>query len=359
LNNNKLLGLEIIRFISALAVLLYHYQLFFWIKDKPIDLVIDNLPFYNLFNFFYNHGLHGVIVFWGISGFIFFWKYQDLIINKSFNGKNFFIYRISRLYPLHFATLIIVLIFQVFYFLKKDFFYVYQVNDFKHFLLHLFFASNWGFEKDYSFNGPIWSVSAEIFSYLVFFLIIKTFGKSILVNISVIIICVLLRIYKLSNPITDCLTIFFVCGCSAIIFKIINLSKYGKIVNLLFCFTAIAIPILVISLDLTKYKHFIYTFEFIYIPLILFVFSIELNFLHKFRKIIEIFGNMTYSSYLIHFPVQLFISLFCLYFNVKINYYSNFFFIIYIFLILSLSYLIFNNFEDPLKKIIRKKFSSI
>ena len=48
MNNNKLLGLEIIRFISALAVLLYHYQLFFWIKDKPIGLVIDNLPFYNL-----------------------------------------------------------------------------------------------------------------------------------------------------------------------------------------------------------------------------------------------------------------------------------------------------------------------
>ena len=50
MNNNKLLGLEIIRFVSALAVLLYHYQLFFWIKDKPIDLVIDNLPFYNLLN---------------------------------------------------------------------------------------------------------------------------------------------------------------------------------------------------------------------------------------------------------------------------------------------------------------------
>ena len=358
MDNNKLLGLEIIRFVSALAVLLYHYPLFFWIKDKPVDLIIDNLPFYNLINFFYIYGLQGVIVFWGISGFIFFWKYQDLIINKNFNGKSFFIYRFSRLYPLHFATLIIVLIFQVFYFLKKDFFYVYQVNDLKHFLLQLFFASNWGFEKNYSFNGPIWSVSAEIFSYLVFFLIIKAFGKSIIINIFVIIICVLLRIYKLSNPITDCLTIFFVCGCSAIIFKIVDISKYKKIINFIFCFATIAIPILVISLDLTKHKHFIYTFEFIYIPLVLFVFAIELNILKKFRKTIEIFGNMTYSSYLIHFPAQLFISLFSLYFNIKINYYSIFFFMIYIFLILSLSYLIFNHFEDPLKKIIRKKFLS-
>jgi peptidoglycan/LPS O-acetylase OafA/YrhL len=199
-------------------------------------------------------------------------------------------------------------------------------------------------------------VSAEIFSYLVFFLIIKAFGKSILVNISVIIICVLLRIYKLSNPITDCLTFFFVCGSAAMIFKIVALSKYRKIVNFIFCFAALVIPILVILLDLTKHKHFIYTFEFIYIPLILFVFTIELNILNKFRKIIEILGNMTYSSYLIHFPVQLFISLFCLYFNIKINYYSNYFFMIYIFLILFLSYLIFKNFEDPLKKIIRKKF---
>ena len=356
MNNSKLLGLEIIRFLSALAVLLYHYQLFLWIKDKPVDFIIENLPFYNLINFIYNYGLHGVIVFWGISGFIFFWKYQDLIANQNFNGKFFFIYRFSRLYPLHFATLIIVLIFQVFYYLKKDFFYVYQVNDLKHFLLQLFFASNWGLEKDYSFNGPIWSVSAEVFSYLIFFLTIKAFGKSILVNISIIIICVLLRVYKFSNPITDCLTIFFVCGCSAMIFKIVDLSKYKKMINFIFCFIAIVIPLLVFLFDLTKHKHFIYTFEFIYIPLVLFVFAIDLNILKKFRKTIEIFGNMTYSSYLIHFTAQLLISLFCLYFNIKINFYSNFFFMIYIIFILFSSYLIFNHFEDPLKKFIRKKF---
>lgn len=359
MNNNKLLGLEIIRFISALAVLLYHYQLFFWIKNEPVDLVIDNLPLYDYINFLYNYGLQGgVTVFWGISGFIFFWKYQDLIINQNFNGKNFFVYRFSRLYPLHFATLIIVLIFQFFYYLKKDFFYVYQVNDLKHFLLQLFFASNWGFEKDYSFNGPIWSVSAEVFSYLVFFLTIKMFGKSILVNISIIIICVLLRIYKLSNPISDCLTIFFVCGCSAMIFKIVNLSKHKKIINFIFFIFAIIIPLLVILFELTKHKHFIYTFQFIYIPLISFVFAIELNILKKFRKIIEVFGNMTYSSYLIHFPLQLFISLLCLYFNFKINYYSIYFFTIYIFLIFFFSFLIFNYFEDPVKKTIRKKFLS-
>jgi peptidoglycan/LPS O-acetylase OafA/YrhL len=354
--NNKLLGLEIVRFLSAIAVLLWHYQLFFWVKDKPIDLIIDNLPFYTFFNFFYSYGLHGVIVFWGISGFIFFWKYQDLIHNKKFGGEKFFIFRFSRLYPLHILTLIIVLLLQEFYLLKNGFYYVYQTNDLKHFLLQILFASNWGFENDYSFNGPIWSVSAEVFSYLIFFLSIKKFGQSLLPNIFIIVFCILLRIFKLSNPVTDCLTIFFVCGCSAIIFKIINLSYYKKVINIFFFILAIIIPYLIIIFDLSSHKHFIYSFEFLYIPLILWVFAIELDILKKFRSLIEVFGNMTYSSYLLHFPLQLLISVICIYSGIKIDFYSNIFFIIYIFLILLLSYLIFSYFENPLKKIIRSKF---
>ena len=27
----------------------------------------------------------------------------------------------------------------------------------------------WGFEKGYSFNGPVWSVSAEVLIYFIFF----------------------------------------------------------------------------------------------------------------------------------------------------------------------------------------------
>jgi len=41
---NKLLGLEALRFLAALAVLLWHYVHFAYIADKPVDLVRDQLP---------------------------------------------------------------------------------------------------------------------------------------------------------------------------------------------------------------------------------------------------------------------------------------------------------------------------
>ena len=43
-------------------------------------------------------------------------------------------------------------------------------HDFYHFVLQFFFISSWGFEDGPSFNGPIWSVSIEIFIYGIFFL---------------------------------------------------------------------------------------------------------------------------------------------------------------------------------------------
>ena len=52
-DQNKLIGLEIIRFISAVAVLFWHYQHFSFIIDKPIDFDKEKQPLYWLFTSFY------------------------------------------------------------------------------------------------------------------------------------------------------------------------------------------------------------------------------------------------------------------------------------------------------------------
>ena len=169
-NENKLLGLELIRFISALSVLVWHYQHFSYVADKPIDFIQEHQPLYSLFSLFYVSGFYGVKIFWCISGFIFFWKYREAIASSAINYKKFFVLRFSRLYPLHIFTLLLMLALQAIYFAKKDYFFVYQNNDVPHFIYQLFLASNWGFEKGSSFNGPIWSISVEVLIYCFFFL---------------------------------------------------------------------------------------------------------------------------------------------------------------------------------------------
>jgi peptidoglycan/LPS O-acetylase OafA/YrhL len=91
----------------------------------------------------YRYGYLGVQIFWCISGYIFFWKYGEAIATGSISGWNFFVYRLSRLYPLHFVTLLAVALLQYAYFRKSGVYFVYQNNNFREFFLQIFMASSW------------------------------------------------------------------------------------------------------------------------------------------------------------------------------------------------------------------------
>jgi peptidoglycan/LPS O-acetylase OafA/YrhL len=184
---NKLLGLEGLRFLATLAVLIWHYQHFAFISDKPVDLIKSELPYYAGLFPFYEAGRYGVWVFWCISGFIFFWKYRDAISDRSISGWTFFVFRLSRLYPLHFMTLMLVALLQPIYFTLNGYFFVYPNNDIPHFAAQLFMASDWLPLFGNSFNGPIWSVSVEVLVYAVFFLTLRFATKSPLFNLFVIV----------------------------------------------------------------------------------------------------------------------------------------------------------------------------
>src|ERR1700722_15997927 len=100
-------GLEIARFLCALAVMSWHYQVFFVTVVLPAhDLPIgtgEKFPLYLIFSFFYNNGHFAVQIFWMISGFIFLWKYSKPINEGIVSAYQFFVLRFSRLYPLHFV----------------------------------------------------------------------------------------------------------------------------------------------------------------------------------------------------------------------------------------------------------------
>jgi peptidoglycan/LPS O-acetylase OafA/YrhL len=354
---NKLLGLEVIRFVSALSVLVWHYQHFFYISYKQIDFIKEKQPLYYFFSLFYDYGLLGVQIFWCVSGFIFFFIYRESIASKSINFKTFFILRFSRLYPLHFFTLIIVLVLQAVYFHQQDYFFVYQNNDVSHFIYQLFLASNWGFEKGVSFNGPIWSISVEVIIYFLFFLILQNISKSFFVNIIVLTLCLIAKYFKISNPIFDCLAFFYIGGFSAIAHKHIKNIQYQKKIFYLLIFILLFSPILIYVTSIYQHKYFTALFLMSYTPILIFVGAQHFNVSPIIQKIIETAGNMTYSSYLIHFPIQLLIAIYFLNTEQKIPYYSTSFFIGFIFITLVISYYIHRLFELPAQNYIRRKLT--
>ncbi|TGN37468.1 acyltransferase, partial [Paracoccus liaowanqingii] len=174
-NEHRIIGIELLRFVSAFAVLIWHFQHFGY-GEGEIDIIRSEQPFYSLLRPFYEHGAIGVQVFWAISGFIIFFKYTEVLCAGKINAGSFAVARLSRLYPLHFITLILVLPLQMLYLIQHGEYFVYLHNDGLHFVLNLLFASHWGFEEGDSFNGPIWSVSIEILVYAAFFVLVSCFG---------------------------------------------------------------------------------------------------------------------------------------------------------------------------------------
>ncbi len=345
----KYFSIELLRFLTSLSVLLYHYRHFFSpyniLSRENYEIFSSNLPFYSIINSFYSHGFYGVHVFYTISGFVFAYVYLSL--KRETSIKEFSINRIARLYPLHFLTLIIVAILQLSYLLKFGNFQFDLINDFYHFLLQLFFISSWGFESGNSFNGPIWSVSVEIGIYIIFFFLIKFINKYniyLLILLSLILI-IIDKLNYIDTLFLECARLFF---SGVLIYYLYE--KFIKNKSIFFLFGLI----LMILSFIGNFKTFVFC------PAILMVFLSLENFIknENLKSIFNSLGNLTYSLYLLHIPFQLMIiyTTYLLFGDLDIIY-NNYFFTIYFVTLFVIAHFTFNLYEKPLNRFIRKKFS--
>jgi len=348
----KFYYIEILRFIAALSVLIFHYQHFFqpFSSVSQADYLTNKTlqPFYTLLEIFYNYGHYGVPLFWTISGFVFAFVY--LGSQKNTSGKSFFINRFARLYPLHFATLLIVALLQIVSNKYVSNYQIYQYNDLYHFFLNIFFVSGWGFTEGYSFNYPIWSVSVELIIYLVFFIFISNLNKY-KIKFLFLLYLILLGVDKLGldggdenikSIFIDCAKLFF---SGTFVFFL-----YERFKNKLYL---ILLSVLLILLSwVGNFKLFLF-----FPAILLFFAAIEIFMHDKAKRTFEFFGNLTYALYLLHIPVQIIIILIFNYFNIMDEIFlNNYFFILYLLLMIVLSFVSFKFYEKPINNKIRSFF---
>jgi peptidoglycan/LPS O-acetylase OafA/YrhL len=353
---NKLLGLELIRFLSAFAVLVFHYQ-HFQFRDGALapDFQRTRQPFYAALSFLYEQGFHGVQLFWCISGFIFFWKYRETIAGGRLSGRRFFVLRFSRLYPLHLATLLLVSLLLVLYHRTNGGLFVYHYNDLRHFILQLFMASDWGFQKGESFDGPIWSISVEILVYALFYSALVFIGKSWRVNVGVLTIWALLKTLNVHSPILDCAALFYAGGLSAMLYQSIsNPRRRAAATVTAWCLVAL-ITSLALVFDLLHRDRFQNLFLLVFTPVLLFCLCGDFKIGVTARRCVEAAGNMTYSSYLLHFPLQLALVIGFTTFGIQIPFYHSGFFCVFMAGTLLASYYVYQYFELPAQRALRRR----
>ena len=350
--NNRFYLLDFFRGIAAIAIVIFHYKIFYIEAVSLNSYVATEQPLYSVLFLAYEHGWIAVQFFFTLSGFIFFNLYRTKILEEKISFKNFFILRFSRLYPLHLLMLILVGLFGLF---KVEAFGLPNY-DIKHLLLNLFLIQTWGFENGPSFNDPAWSISVEILMYCIFFFIAKTNKLFLPLSLLTLLLSIIIIFkYKFIGYGGFC---FFIGGLSYLLYE--KLAKYKFInKNIFKVCQFFLLLILIIIFIINKFplsyivlKLILLTFL---IPSIIFVsvFFQRLNF-SIFKKI-SLIGNLSYSIYMIHFFIQMLLVLFLSFYKIQISFNSFWVFFSYLSFCIIISFFSFNYFEKPLQKIIRKK----
>jgi peptidoglycan/LPS O-acetylase OafA/YrhL len=170
---DRLVPLDSLRGFASLGVALFsHFQHF---GGDPSRYPFRQLTYVR---WLYVNSWLFVDLFFILSGIVLTFRYLEPLSTQRIRGHEFFVLRLSRLYPLHVVTLLVCAAVEWSLMgLHRPMVIYEKNNDLYHFFLHLTYMHLW-FERGWAYNEPSWSVCGEIFVYLLFFLFASRRPKS-------------------------------------------------------------------------------------------------------------------------------------------------------------------------------------
>lgn len=347
-NTPRFHELDSLRAIAAIGVVGWHYTNHF--GAAPMQYAMAP---------FYRHGALLVDFFFVLSGFVLARAYWSHGRNTAFISNIW--QRIGRLYPLHVATLIAVAGMQ--YFLVHQLGsapFIYKYNDTFHFLLNVALLNSSGIEHGFSFNATSWSISTEFIANIIFFAAItlpRKFAAS-----------AFLALFSLSAT----LLVLQKDGTCGATLCHINMDVYrtlvGFIVGIAAFFiyarwlqdrplksseadiaTALAITSIAVYLcsrQYSVYSDMAATLFLFPITVITIIQSAAFKRLLNQRPLVYL-GTISYSIYLIHYPLQLFMHLMEVQNKIRIPYERGYLLILFIMATVACAALTYATIERP------------
>lgn len=297
----RLYSLDVLRGLAALAVVFWHWRHFFFQGTQRASIDPGQLPLYSVFAPLYNNGWLGVDLFFCLSGFVFYWLYSDGVARSAVSGRDFFVLRFSRLYPLHAATLLLVAGGQALAQALTGSPFVYRHNDAYHFMLNVLFAPAWGLEDGPSFNAPVWSVSVEVVLYAIFFMLCRWLPVRASV-LALAAIAGLVAVEPFYLPLGRGICAFFVGGLAYLAYERLRNGAAWGWVSLLAAASWVLVPLA--AAWLPTRGQLLYVASLVFPLTILALALVERRGARFFRRAAAL-GDMSYSSYLLHFPLQM------------------------------------------------------
>jgi peptidoglycan/LPS O-acetylase OafA/YrhL len=357
----RLASLDIARGLAALSVVLWHWQHFFQGDRGELDR--STQPLYPWLHVFYETSAHyAVTFFFVLSGFVFFWLYASAVASRQCSAKEFALYRFARLYPLHAATLFAVLALQLVYLAQHGTYFVYQNNDAYHFALHTLFLSHWGFEKGHSFNAPVWSVSLEIGLYACFFVLAFLRGAKWVPVAAMVGFLIFVQTFGIGGRWPRAVEAFFTGGLTFFAIRA-YLSRWPQRCLLDIPIAGLGLGMWVCMAVSPSFTAFILERDsaqlysrLLFPATIASLVVLEARLLPNIEGLRWI-GDISYSTYLIHFPLQiLFVLVFSAFGFSAAVFLSPWVLLLFFVVLVLLSLVSFSRFERPVQNVIRTKY---
>lgn len=339
-----------LRFIFALFVFFSHTGQYLTSSDAKV--------FYDKFLY---EGYLGVSFFFILSGFILAYNYKSKFLLKQTDSIKFWIARVARICPLYFLTFLISIPVSLNFLINAKILTVVSVT-FSHLLILQSFIP---FKVFYfNFNSPSWSISNEMFFYLLFPFLIFIFYKVKKKFLFLIYILLIPSTFWINESVHALLyinpffrVIDFILGIFLYdLFLKISLKqwivKHASVME----FAAIGLFLLFYSYHGEIYQPLRYSVYY-WIPMLflILVFAFQNGRVSKFlsHKIFYLLGEISFGFYLFHMLVFKYFYLFFGEFWIQNNVYV---FITMSFLItLIISYITFMYFEKPLNIMVKNK----
>lgn len=325
--------------------------------------VISVIFFHADFKIFFNGGYVGVDIFFVISGYLITTIILKDLSNNTFSFKYFYERRIRRIFPALFFLIFLTSILSFIILSRSE-----LSSFFSSAIATLFFYSNFHFYKNIPYFAseaellPLlhtWSLSIEEQFYLVFptfiFLIHKYFKKYVLIFLIVVLFlsllfCILAALYT-SGVLNFYFTITrlweLILGSVSAYFlftyKSFNLSKILK--QFLSLFGVILILFSIFFFDKNMRYPSIYTLFPTVGTVLIILFANKKTYVNKvlsFKFLVNL-GLISYSLYLIHWPLFAFGKLYFEVYTIKLK-------IFLIFVSLTLSFISWKFIEQPFRK---------
>lgn len=310
-SGSRIHELDALRGIAALGVVVWHYGIHF--GATPFRLAL--FPFYNA-------GFLFVDFFFVLSGYVIaraFWRQP----RQSRFGANV-LARVARMYPLHLLTLLLVaILLACMPAAARDPDFIQPANDARHFLLNLLLLNQSGLQDGWSFNTPAWSISAEFIVNVAFlgFICLGPRGRILAISVGAIVAAAMLGLSPrpyidgsfafgwLDVNLLRC-SVGFAAGVA--VYWLVHRLKGARVLGrqpLLCTVAGVASLALLTGVMIASGRHPPLSHYLVSIAMasgcVLFVpFAPALRSVLR-HKPLTYLGDISYSTYLVHYPLQL------------------------------------------------------